>query len=270
MAKVLRIDHMPSFHRVFWIQPGMPARAGVYVNYPAEELYAVFSLESHRHRTVLVGEDLGTVPPEVPKSMARHNVQRMYVVEYEIQPDRGAALPEPPASSIASVNTHDMPPFAGFWGGRDLEERAAASLIPPEKRDDEQASRQRLRDAVVHFLQLRGELDSEDSQSEAVYRACLAYLRDSPARMVIVNLEDLWGEVNSQNVPSTSGENGNWRRKARIELEKLIHDGDITALLRDLSEALANPSSTSPPIQKSIARRVASPAVPHVRFGGRI
>ena len=78
-AGVLRIDHMPVFHRLFWIPHGVPASQGVYVRYPAEEYYAIFSLESHRHKAMLVGEDLGTVPPEVPESMGRHNVHRMYV-----------------------------------------------------------------------------------------------------------------------------------------------------------------------------------------------
>src|SRR5205085_1675658 len=118
-AKILRIDHVASLHRVFWIPPGSDADDGVYVRYPAEELYGVFALESYRHQTILVGEDLGTVPPEVPRAMTRHNFHRMYVMQYELQPDPGAALPDPPAMAIASINTHDMPPFGGFWKGHD-------------------------------------------------------------------------------------------------------------------------------------------------------
>ncbi len=80
----------------------------------------MFALESHRHKTMIVGEHLGTVPTEVSVAMALHNFHRMYVVEYEIQPDSGAALPEPPAAAIANVNTHDMAPFAGFSHRHDL------------------------------------------------------------------------------------------------------------------------------------------------------
>src|SRR5262249_19677229 len=101
-AGVLRIDHMPVFHRLYWVPAGMEASDGVYVRYPAEELYALFSLESHRHRTALVGEDLGTVPPEVPESMARHGVHRMYVLQYAARPEAEAALPPPPEESVAS------------------------------------------------------------------------------------------------------------------------------------------------------------------------
>ena len=71
-ARLLRIDHVMGLHRLYWVPHGLAARQGTYVNYPAEEWYAIFSLESHRNRTRLVGENLGTVPPAVNESMARH------------------------------------------------------------------------------------------------------------------------------------------------------------------------------------------------------
>ncbi|HEX6986162.1 MAG TPA: 4-alpha-glucanotransferase, partial [Planctomycetaceae bacterium] len=151
-AGVLRIDHMPSFHRVYWIPPGADAAGGVYVRYPADELYAVFSLESHRHRTLLVGEDLGTVPPEVPRAMARHNFHRMYVVEYEAKPAPDVALPDPPAGSLACVNTHDMPPFASYVAGKDIGERVGLGLLEADAAAGEERSRREIRDALARFL----------------------------------------------------------------------------------------------------------------------
>ncbi|HWC59598.1 MAG TPA: 4-alpha-glucanotransferase, partial [Verrucomicrobiae bacterium] len=70
-ARLLRIDHVMGLHRLYWVPHGFAAREGTYVNYPADELHAIFSLESHRHRTRLVGENLGTVPPAVNESMQR-------------------------------------------------------------------------------------------------------------------------------------------------------------------------------------------------------
>ncbi|MBW3595892.1 MAG: 4-alpha-glucanotransferase [Planctomycetes bacterium] len=236
-AKTLRIDHMASFHRVFWIPPGAEAGDGVYVRYPAEELYAVFSLESHRHRTILIGEDLGTVPPEVPAAMARHNFHRMYVVQYEVKPDPGAALPDPPAASVASVNTHDMPPFAAFWEGTDTAQRRGMGLIGAEAAEEEIALRAKFRGALYRFLHAQGLVD--EANEAAVYHACLAFLRDSPARLLLVNLEDLWRETQSQNVPSTGGESPNWRRKARLSLEEICADPRVREILQDLARALA-------------------------------
>jgi 4-alpha-glucanotransferase len=80
-AGLLRIDHLMGLHRFYWVPAGMDARQGVYVRYPADELYGIYTLESHRHKTVLIGEDLGTVPPEVPAAMQRHGLDRMYVVQ---------------------------------------------------------------------------------------------------------------------------------------------------------------------------------------------
>ncbi|MFO0788220.1 MAG: 4-alpha-glucanotransferase [Pirellulales bacterium] len=245
-ANVLRIDHMPSFHRVFWIPPGVSAKDGVYVRYPAEELYAVYALESHRHQTMIVGEDLGTVPPEVPVAMAKHNFHRMYVVQYEIQPDRNAALPEPPANSIASLNTHDMPPFAGFWNGNDIGERAHAGLLSPGECEIQERDRETIRAALIGFFKSLG-YAVHGTPATAVLNACVEYLRDRASRMVLVNLEDLWQETLPQNIPSTDGENANWRRKARLTAEQFRNDPEIRRRLCDLSDAIANHSSQRHP-----------------------
>jgi 4-alpha-glucanotransferase len=238
LAAVMRIDHMPSFHRIYWIAPGMEARDGVYVRYPSEEFYAVFCLESHRHRTLLVGEDLGTVPPEVPQAMSRHNVHRMYVVQYEAQPDPREALPDPPAASMASINTHDMPPFAAYWNGQDIAERLEMGLMSQEQAWQEEKNRDAFRDALVRFLGMADGFSRSDDPREA-YRACLAFLRDTPSRLAIVNIEDLWLETESQNVPSTSDENPNWRRKARLSLEQFRQRPEVLETLRVLAKGFS-------------------------------
>jgi 4-alpha-glucanotransferase len=228
---------MPSFHRVFWIPPGMEAADGVYVRYPAEELYALFCLESHRHRALLVGEDLGTVPPEVPRAMARHNFHRMYVVQYALKADPGLALPDPPAASAAGVNTHDMPPFAAYWEGADVGERLDLGLVSQEQSREEQKVRQGFRDALTRFLQAEGLLGA-GPDARQVLRACLAHLASGPARLLLVNLEDLWQETASQNVPSTSGESPNWRRKARHALEEFARLPGVLEILEEVRRAI--------------------------------
>jgi 4-alpha-glucanotransferase len=206
----------------------------------------VFALESHKHKTMLVGEDLGTVPPEVPRAMARHNVHRMYVVQYELSPDPQAALPEPPASSIASINTHDMPPLAGYWQNRDLDEREAANLLPENLRRSEEETRDKRREAVRDFLEGAGYLDS-DATPDAIRDAIIAYLADSPARLVILNLEDLWNETTSQNVPSSQGERANWQRKARLALEDFKSDAAVLGALRKFAAKFTHGYDQSDP-----------------------
>lgn len=249
-ASVLRIDHMPNFHRVYWIPPGRDASEGAYVRYPADELYALFSLESHRHRTLLIGEDLGTVPPEVPTAMARHNFHRMSVTEYELKPDPAVALPDPPAASLACVNTHDMPPFAAYWKGSDINERKELGLIDAAGAEQEEQFRLRLRESLTTFLQGQGLL-TDAGDAATVLRALLDYLRDSPARVVLVNLEDLWCETEPQNVPSTSGdESPNWRRKARYSLEEFTRMPEVLDALREIARGFASQKASGEPAER--------------------
>jgi len=194
-GKILRIDHVMGLHRLFWIPDGMDASQGVYVRYPSDELYAILSLESHRHQAVLVGEDLGTVPPEVRPAMRRHGLYRMYVAQYEAVTNHRRALRPIPANCIASLNTHDMSPFAAFWQGLDN------------------------REAVVTFLRDNGWLKEPMADTSAILRAFLAFLSASRAWGLLVNLEDLWLETRPQNIPGTSKEYPNWQRKAGYSFE---------------------------------------------------
>jgi 4-alpha-glucanotransferase len=233
-AGVLRIDHMPVFHRLYWIPQGMEAKEGVYVRYPAEELYALFSLESHRHRAMLVGEDLGTVPPEVPASMAEHHVHRMYVIEYALTADHEEPLPAVPSDSVASVNTHDMAPFAAFWEALDIRQREELGLLGDLDPEKEVERRRAMLDALVAFLQREGLL-GESRDNLAVLRACLAFLASRKPRVTLVNLEDLWQETQAQNIPSTKDECANWRNKAAHSLEQFQDLPEVVETLREVN-----------------------------------
>jgi 4-alpha-glucanotransferase len=241
LAGVLRIDHMMGFHRLFWVPHEFGAKDGVYVNYPAEELYAVFSLESHRHRSILIGEDLGTVPPEVRPAMGRHNINRMYVMQYELQPQYQNALTPVYADCIAVLNTHDMPPFAAWWQGLDIDERVKLGILDPAVADEERRRRRSMLDALIQTLQHQGKLPGT-AEPRAVLRACLAHLCDGAAQLVLANLEDLWLETESQNVPGTWRERPNWRRKAPYSLEAMSRSSDVLDALREIDRLVKRKS----------------------------
>jgi 4-alpha-glucanotransferase len=245
-ANALRIDHVMGLHRLYWVPKGAEARDGAFVSTPSEEIYAILSVESHRHSAWLVGEDLGTVPPEVEGAMKRHGVRGMYVVQYEVRPDEDRPLREVPEETVASVNTHDMPPFAAFWGGLDLDDRRELGLLDAEKLEAEREVRDEQRRAVVRFLRSEGMLPAEPSGADldagAVLRATWEWLAASPASVLLLNLEDLWLETESQNTPNTYDERPNWRRKLRLAFEIFADDPGYLETLKRVDELRSGPS----------------------------
>lgn len=219
-ADVVRIDHVMALHRLFWVPHGMRATEGVYMAYPSEETWAVVCVESNRHRTAIVGEDLGTVPPEVRDAMAERAARRTWVLPFALQSDP-PRLDPPPARSAASLDTHDTATFAAWWED-----------LSPERR----------RDAILALeaagTGVRGDLEDlpETEQGRAVLLAALRFMSDSEARLLVVNIEDLWLETRPQNEPGTTmEERPNWRRKARFGFEMLREMPDVVEPLRSVN-----------------------------------
>lgn len=267
-SRLLRIDHVMQLHRLYWIPQGLRADQGVYVRYRAEEFYALLSLESHRCRTTLIGENLGTVPPEVDEAMQRHNVRPMYIVQYEVAeeqlvPDSASdgpskagiraaesttvALRKVPPSALAALNTHDMPMFAAWWRGLDIGLRAQLGLLSDEEADAERESLESRKQGLTAWLRGQSFLNGTSAAPDEgeLLRSLLKFLSSSPAGAVIVNLEDLWLETAPQNIPGTGEEMLNWRRKAGRDFEDFSRQPDVLAALQqtDAIRRQTNPSS---------------------------
>ena len=220
-AAIVRLDHVMGLHRTFCIPDGMTSEQGVYLRYHTDELYAVLCLESSRAGTMVVGEDLGTVPGYVRPTMARHHLLRMHVLNYEMESDSGQMAHPVVRNCVASINTHDMFPFAAYWLGLDIEQRLRLGFVKPDDVDRERAMRQTVKENLVAFLKHDGYLKNSKPDTIDVIRACLAYLSASSARAVLVNIEDLWMETEPQNVPGTHTERPNWRKKLPFSLEQI-------------------------------------------------
>ncbi len=224
VARMVRLDHVMALHRLYWIPRGFPATEGVYVRYPAEELYAAILLEAARAGAVVVGEDLGTVPPSVRRELDRRGLWRMYVLVFEAE---SPALREPEPNTVASLGTHDTPAFASFWSGMDVEARQSMGLL-----SQEQAAVARLRRQEV-VASLARQLGVPADSPESALRAALRWLAESRAGCVLVHLEDLWGEVFAHNVPGTTADqHPNWRRRLRYAVEDWERLEAVEELLR--------------------------------------
>ncbi|MHB1418914.1 MAG: 4-alpha-glucanotransferase [Bacillota bacterium] len=213
-AGILRLDHVMGLHHLYWIPQGLSARHGVYVKYRSEEFYAILTLESQRYKTMLVGEDLGTVPSYVRKAMTRHNLHSMYVLPYQFNPTPTQVLNPIPAGALATLNTHDMAPFAVCWS-QEGPDRAGM---------------------LLKFLRCTGWLSSPVDSLEEILKALIKYMAASRARILLINLEDLWLETAPQNIPGTVQEYPNWQRKARYTLEEFTGMPDIKQLLEEVAQ----------------------------------
>ncbi len=235
-AAVVRIDHVMGLHRLYWVPHGMPATEGVYVRYPADELYAVLAIESGATGAAVVGEDLGTVPSEVRATMGERGVLRTYVLQLELWPGKDPPLPEPPARSLAALNTHDLPTFAAYVEGLDVGDRLRLGLIDRDRAAEVAAHRARLLRELEASLRGHGLLSpgSGSEATPALLRASLAFLAESDANIALINLEDLTGERLPQNRPGTGQEEPNWRRRTSVTIDALMASPYIADVLADI------------------------------------
>lgn len=230
LTGVLRVDHVMAFTRLYWIPHGFGLHQGTYVSYPAEELFAILTLESHRNQCEMVGENLGTVPPEIDEALPRHRIWGTYLALFQAAGD--PELAPPTAAEMAQVGTHDTPTFAGWLEGVDIGERVQHRLL---SEDEAPTVRKNREDAAQRLAQKLGGT-TEDPQ--ALFSRLLDWLGGSESPLVVPWLEDFWLERNAVNLPGTSSsQRKNWQRPMARLLEEVFSDPEVDALIRRLARA---------------------------------
>jgi 4-alpha-glucanotransferase len=230
LAGVLRVDHVMAWARLYWIPHGMALHEGTYVGYPAEELFAVLTLESHRHKCEVVGENLGTVPASIAEALPRHGIREMYLAQFAAMSPEGIRPPGP--QDVAMVGTHDTPTFAGWLEGADIDDRLRTGLLAPEAEADVRAERAGATSRLAELLGVSVE------EPMAMLTAVLEWLGTSESPLVVPWLEDCWLERRGVNLPGTrASEWPNWQRPMARLLDEVMNDPQVRLLLRDLNEA---------------------------------
>ncbi len=201
-AGALRIDHVMALERLFWIPPGGTAGDGAYVHYPVDDMFAVLALESVRAKCLIVGEDLGTVPPGFRERMARDNMLSTRLFYFERHDNGFFKRPDAyPARGMAQATTHDLPTLAGYWTNATSEERA---LILGALRDQ----------GLI-------EDDRPDIAVGEIVTAVHAFLGLSASQLALINLSDVIAMTTQLNVPGTTDEYPNWRARLTETLETI-------------------------------------------------
>lgn len=237
----LRIDHVMGLLRQFWIPAGRGGADGAYVRFPAEDLLGILALESRRREAIVIGEDLGTVPDGFAGLLERWGVLSCRVLRFERGGD-GGFNPSGwyPERALVSASTHDLPPLAGFWRGRDLEIRREAGLLrgEAEVRQAEE-ERERERGALLERLRQEGALpEGREPATDADRCAAVhIFLSRTPSKLLGVFLDDLAGETEPVNVPGLGNDRyPNWTRPLGETLEELADDPGVRRGLEGLRE----------------------------------
>jgi len=259
----LRIDHVMGLARLFWIPQGRDAADGAYVRYPLADLLAIMALESQRHRCLIIGEDLGTVPEGLRERLQWERVFSYRLLTFEREPDGGFIAPDRyPAFALASGGTHDLPTFPAFWTGEDIDLRVRLGLLGPgQSRPELATARAHDRDELLRALEREGDVSSADiarlhetdaarvkgDLMDTLARGAYRYLARSPARLLIAPIEDVLGETAQLNVPGTVDQYPNWRRKLGTTVEALATSRRLGAFAVALRDVRALPSPPTVP-----------------------
>ncbi|MBA2351196.1 MAG: malto-oligosyltrehalose synthase [Burkholderiales bacterium] len=238
-ASALRIDHVMCLLRLYCIPQGGPA--GAYVYYPLHELLAIVALESRRNRCMVIGEDLGTVPEEIRSALQPAGVLSYRLFHFEKEDGERLCPPSAyPRQALVAAGTHDLATLAGFWKGLDLSARSSLGLFPgPAQRAQQVLARATARSAILLALEQEGLLPAgmtadgtpPGEMSPELALAIQTFLARTPSMIMIAQLEDIGGPIEQMNLPGTTNQYPNWRRKNTLALEHLGEDPRFGALV---------------------------------------
>ncbi|MBZ9613370.1 4-alpha-glucanotransferase [Rheinheimera maricola] len=232
-AGALRLDHVMALLRLWCCPIGSDATAGAYIRFPAADLFAILALESQRNSCVVIGEDLGTVPVEISHLMAQYQVlsYRVFMLEQKASSYDYAAQTYPELA-LATVTTHDMPTLVGYWQQHDLALRHQLDLFPSAQVAD---NLHQLRSDEMRLMAQR--LQLSDGDFAQLVRASHLFTAQQPAKLLAFQLEDLLLMATPVNIPGTSYEYPNWRRKLVENIEEVLQRDDVLALIAEIKAA---------------------------------
>lgn len=253
----LRIDHILGMARLWLVPDGVASGAGAYLRYPLRELLALTALEAWRHRALVIGENLGTVPDGFNQALADHGILGMNVLWFmrqapDVAAERAAQAttdavpsdtPEPflpaqswPSEAVAMTSTHDLPTLRGWWAERDIDSRVKLNLLGA---DDDETSLRRCRQTDRSLLAQA--MGSPARTAGPPLADMLRFVSSSPCPLLLVPMEDLAGELEQPNLPGTVDEHPNWRQRLPAGSRACFADPAVQARLQAMRGGRGRP-----------------------------
>ena len=233
----VRIDHVMGLARLWLIPSGASPADGAYLAYPIDDMLRLIALESHRHRAIVIGEDLGTVEPAFRKRLSAVGIAGMDVLWFT---RKGQSFLPPEKwrrDAVAMTTTHDLPTVAGWWQGADIDTRRSIDLVPDEPAERKQRAKDRT--ALWRAFRKAGAVAADQpspADTEPAVDAAVAFTARSPAPLALIPLEDVLGLTEQPNVPGTIEEHPNWRRRLEQPASEMLNAPHAKRRLKTLRE----------------------------------
>ncbi len=225
-AGAIRLDHVLGLKRLYLVPHGFAADNGAYVQMPFEALLAATAQESTKHRCVVIGEDLGTVPEGFREQMAEWGIWSYQVMMFE-RDDQGLfrGIDHYTPNALVTFNTHDLSTYAGWRSFSDLKLKRSIGIDPGESDDARWHALSMLSNVLRHHA-----IDDHDLYAVA------GFLARTKSRLLAISLEDLLGVVDQPNIPGTVNEHPNWRQRLPLTIDAMAAAIDVAALKRATAE----------------------------------
>jgi 4-alpha-glucanotransferase len=236
----IRIDHVLALARTWLIPDGALPAEGAYLRYPLQNMLHLVALEAWRHRAVVIGENLGTVPEGFNDTIAQAGMMGMSVLLFErghAADGRAAPYLPPsnwPASYLATSTTHDLPTLRGWWAERDLDLKVELDLLGPEEtitglRAERASDRQAMHDT------LNPEAAGTPPEQDAPVARMLGFMASGPQPLALIPMEDLLALTEQPNVPGTVDSHPNWRRRLPADAQTALSTPEARQALAALN-----------------------------------
>ncbi len=234
----LRIDHIMGLQRLWVVPLGAPASEGAYLNYPLDDMLRLLSLESWRHKAIVLGEDLGTVPEGLQEKLSARAILGMRVLLFEQHDAHFKPILDWSDQALATTSTHDLPTLAGWLAENDIGWNLRLGMVNEEQAQNWRHDRERERNGLRNALSQNSDNFSDHrSETEQMIDASVRFLGHTRAPLVLLPIEDAMGLTEQFNLPGNTETHPNWRRRLPAFSASLMDDESVARRVELLSQA---------------------------------